>query len=299
MAHRVGEGRLFPPQDTLGEPVSFKSFAQEIFAHAVFVQLFLRIDGHDILHKVQVAEGHPGLQGVHRDAPVRPEHIVHMQLPEPLLRLLLEGPGVGGVVGVLVAEQLIGDLPGEDHPDIRPLMDGLAYQVHPNAGPDGGDVIGAQQLHHRLQAVQHVLAGDDDLRVVAADVIRHLAGVFQVDGVGVHADGEGADRGTAPPGGDGAHQGGVQPAGQEKAHLGVGDQSLLHSGDELFPDVGADSVHAVPADALHLGNVPVAHKSAILIVVPWREGGNCFRNAYKILRLAGKNDGSNVVISVV
>ena len=128
VAHRVGEGRLFPPQDTLGEPVSFKGFAQEIFAHAVFVQLFLRIDGHDILHKVQVAEGHPGLQGVHRDAPVRPEHIVHMQLPEPLLRLLLEGPGVGGVVGVLVAEQLIGDLPGEDHPDIRALMDGPAYQ---------------------------------------------------------------------------------------------------------------------------------------------------------------------------
>ena len=32
-------------------------------------------------------------------------------------------------------------------------MDGPAYQVHPNAGPDGGDVIGAQQLHHRLQAI--------------------------------------------------------------------------------------------------------------------------------------------------
>ena len=184
-----------------------KGMAQQVFSHVVGVHLHGRINGHDIFYKVQVAEGHPGLQGVDGDAAVRPQDVVHINLVHPLFGLGLKAPGVGGEVGVFIAEELVADLPGEDHPDIRPLMDGLAAQVHAHAGPDGGDVPGAQQRDEPIQGIQHILPGHDDLRVVRADEGGGLPGVFQVDGVGVHADGEGADRGTAPPGGDGAHQG--------------------------------------------------------------------------------------------
>ena len=46
----------------------------------VGVQLQLGVDAHDVFHEVQVTEGDPGLQGVDGDAPVRPEHVVHVEL---------------------------------------------------------------------------------------------------------------------------------------------------------------------------------------------------------------------------
>ena len=56
---------------------------------------------------------------------------------------LLESGGAGGEVRVLVAEELVADLTGQQHPDVRIPVDGLAAQVHAHAGPDGGDVPGA------------------------------------------------------------------------------------------------------------------------------------------------------------
>ena len=58
------------------------------------------------------------------------------------------------------------------------LVDVLADQIHAHAGADGGDVVGGEQFHHRGQRPKHVLSGDDDLRVVASDVLRHLPGVL-------------------------------------------------------------------------------------------------------------------------
>ena len=49
-----------------------------------------------------------------------------------------------------------------------------------------GDVPGAQHGDDLFQRVQHLLAGHVDLRVVGADVVGHLPGVLEVDGVGVH-----------------------------------------------------------------------------------------------------------------
>ena len=77
----------------------------------------------------------------------------------PLFGLLLERLGGGGEVRVLVAEQLVGDLAGQQHPDVGVLVDGLAAQVHAHAGPDGGDVVGAQQGDDLLQRVQHLARG--------------------------------------------------------------------------------------------------------------------------------------------
>ena len=168
MAHGIGEGGLFAPEDLRGQPVALKGLAQQVLALAVAVQLLFRVNGHDVAHKIQIAEGHAGLDAVGGDAAVGPENVVHVQLPDALLALLLEGIGGGGVVGVLVAEQLIGDLAGQQHADIGLLVDGLAQQVHAHAGADGGDVPGAQQADDLFQTVDDHIPVDDDLVVLAA-----------------------------------------------------------------------------------------------------------------------------------
>lgn len=114
VAHGVGEGGFLPPEDALGqEAVLLKGVAEQVFPHAVGVPLHLRVQGHDVFHEIQVAEGNPGLQGVDGDAAVRPEHVVHVKLIHPLLCLLLELLAAGGEVRVLVAEELVGNLPGQ------------------------------------------------------------------------------------------------------------------------------------------------------------------------------------------
>ena len=94
------------------------------------------------------------------------------------------------------------------------LVDPFAHQIHADGGADRGDVPGAQELHNRGQGFDHILFGDDDLRMLAADIIRRHPRVLEVNGVDVHADGEGADRMRQHLLGDGADQGGIQTAGK-------------------------------------------------------------------------------------
>ncbi len=126
VAYGVREGGLFAPQDLRRQPVALKGLAQQVLALAVAVQLLFRVDGHDVAHKIQVAKGHAGFDAVGGDAAVCAQHIVHIQLADALLALLLESIGGGGVVGVLVAEQLVRDLAGQQHADVGLLVDGLA-----------------------------------------------------------------------------------------------------------------------------------------------------------------------------
>ena len=281
------------------KPVALKGVAQQILALAVDVALLGRVDGHDILHEVQIAERHAGLETVDGNAAVSTQDIVHMQLPNTLLGFRLEGFRGGGKVGVLVSEQLIGDLTGEQNPNVGGLVDGLADQVHPHTGTDGSDVIGAQQLHHVLQSGQDVLLGDDDLGVVAADVVGHLLGVFQVDGVLAHADGEGADGFLALTGCDGADQRGIQAAGEQEAHLGIGDQALFNAFDQLFMDFGADRLHIVHAHLVYCGDVVVADEFPVLIVVSGREGHDLAHQPHQVLGFAGKDDDAMGVVAIV
>ena len=262
------------------------------------VALFFRVNGHDIADKVQVPEGHPGLQRVHGDAAVRPQHVVAVELPDPLFRLLLELCRGGGEVRVLVAEELVGDLSGQQHPDVGGLMDGPAHQIHADTGPDGGDVIGPQQGHHRLQSVQNILPGDDHLGVAGAEIRGHLPRVFEVNGVLPHADGKGANGLWVVFGRNGAHQGGVQSAAEQKAHPGVGHQPLFHAPNQLFPDVLADGIQIVCYDMFHGGHVRVADEAPILIVVPGGEGVNLTNQPHQIFGLAGKDDDATAVIAV-
>ena len=222
-----------------------------------------------------------------------------MQLPDPLLGLLLEFLGGGGEVCILVAKQLVGDFAGEEHPQIRMLVDVFAHQIHTDGGPDGGNIEGAQQLHHMGQGFQHIVLGDDHLRVVGADVVRHLAGVLQVDGVQVHADGEGLDGLLGQPGRHGADQTGIQAAGEQEAHGGVRVQPLFDARHQLVVNVAAGGFQVVGAHPLDGCRIPVADEPAVLIVVAGREGQNSFAQAHQVLCLAGEQNGAVGIVAVV
>ena len=99
--------------------------------------------------------------------------------------------------------------------------------------------------------------------------------------------------------GDGAHQGGIQPAGQQETHLGVGHQPLLHSGDELLAQVAAEAVQLAINDLAGMGHVPVTDKLAVLVIMPRREGYDLSDQAHQTLGLAGEDDNSLGVIAIV
>ena len=177
-------------------------------------------------------------------------------------------------------------------------MDGLAAEVHTHAGPDGGDVIGPQQGDDLLQRVQHLLAGHIYLGVVRADVIRHFSGVFQINGVLVHADGESADLLAQHQGADGAHQRGIQSAGEQEAQRSVGVQPLIHTGDQLVADGAADGLQIVMAILRDGGQVGVADELAVCVIMPRREGADLLAQADEVLGLAGEDDAAVIQIAV-
>ena len=119
--------------------------------------------------------------------------------------------------------------------------------------------------------------------MVAADEVGHLPGVFQVDGVHIHADGKGADLLAQDLRGDGAHQTGVQAAGEEEAQRGVRVQPLLHPGDELRPDVFAHGLQVVLPVHVHGGQIGVADELAAGVVVAGREGEDLLAHADEVL----------------
>ena len=177
-------------------------------------------------------------------------------------------------------------------------MDGLAAEVHTHAGPDGGDVIGPQQGDHLFQCIQHLLAGHIHLGVIRADVIRHFSGVFQINGILVHANGEGADLLSQHQCADGAHQRGIQAAGEQETQRSVGVQPLIHTGDQLVADGAADGFQIVMAILRNGGQVGVADKLAVCVIMPRREGTDLLAEADKVLGLAGEHDATVIQIAV-
>ena len=283
----------------MGQIISLKGMAKQVFSFSVFVQLQLRVNAHYIFHKIQIAEGYPCLQRVDGDAAVSPKHIVHMQLPDALDRLFLKLRRRWGKVGVFIAEQLVADFPGQQHPDVGLLVDGLADQVHPHTGPDGGDIVSTQQRDHRLQRADHLLRRHIDLRVLAADIVRRLSGVFQINGVLTHADGKCADRLAGASLRHRAYQRGVQTAAEEEPDLGVRHQPLLDAGDQLFADDRAHGLYVIPAHLIDGSDVPVADKFPVLVIVSRREWHDLPAQTHQVFRLAGKDDGPGIVIAVV
>ena len=178
-------------------------------------------------------------------------------------------------------------------------MNVFTHQIHADAGTNRGNVKGSQQLHHWLQRRQHILPADNDLGVVAADIVGNLSGILQVNGIFAHADGEGADGLFALPGGDGAHQRRVQTTAEEKSHLGVSHQTLAHPGDQLGADVAADGVQIILHHPVHPSNITIADELPVPVIVPGRKGQNPRGDSHQVFGLTGKNNSAIGIIAVI
>ena len=177
-------------------------------------------------------------------------------------------------------------------------MYSFAQKVHSHACPDSGYIEGAQQTDNGLQGADNVITGNDHLSMVAADVVGHLLCVFQVNGIGAHADGEGADRLLALPLSNCTDQRGVQSSRQEKSHICVGVKALLDAGHQLLTDIPANRVQVIMDHMIHPCDVAVAGEFAVLVEVSRRKGHDLFAQPNQVFCLACEND-SFAVIAVV
>ena len=299
VADRIGKRSLFAVKDALRQIVSLEGMAEQVFAFAVLVQLHLRVNAHHILHKIQITERHSCFQGVDGDTAVSPKHIVHMQLPDALDGFLLELLRRRGKVGVLIAEQLVADLARQQNTNIGLFVDGLADQIHTHAGADGGDVVGAQQCDHGFKGRDHFFRGHINFRVFTADVVRHFLCVLQVDSVLAHADGKGADRFIGAFLRHSAYQRGVQTAAEKKTDLGIGNQPLFNTGDQLLANIFANGLQIIVTDTVYLCRIPITDELAILIIMSGREGHDFTADPHKVFCFAGKNDRTLFIVSVI
>ena len=222
-----------------------------------------------------------------------------MQLADTLGRLLLKCRRAWREVRILVAEELVRDLAREQYTQVGLLMDGLADEVHADARADGRDVIRAEQCHDLRQRLNHILARDDNLGVVGVQILRHLAGIFQVDGVAAHADGKCADGLFEQLCRDCAHEAAVQAAGEQEAERCVGIEALLHAGDELFADVRADGLQIILTDGIDVRHVAVAGELTVGIIVAGWKRHHIVHETDKVFGLAGEDDRALGVIAVV
>lgn len=107
--------------------------------------------------------------------------------------------------------------------------------------------------------------------MVGVQVVGHLLGVFQVNGVLTHADSERADRLAQLLGRNRADQARIKTARQQEANRRVGVKALAHTGNQLFADVRQNLGQLVLAVGGRIGNVAVAHKLTVAVVAANRE----------------------------
>ena len=115
-----------------------------------------------------------------------------MQLAYALFGLALKFLGGRGKVGILIAEQLVRDLAGEQHAYVGVLVYPAAEQIHTHACANGGYIICAEDADDRLERIEYLLTCHNDLGVLGTDIFRDLTGVAEVDSVDVHTDRKGA-----------------------------------------------------------------------------------------------------------
>ena len=135
--------------------------------------------------------------------------------------------------------------------------------------------------------------------MVAANKICYLLGVFQVNGISGHADGIGFDGLFTLPGGNGAHQGGIQTAAEQEANLGISHQPFLNTGHQLVVNVPADGFQIVMAVGIHCGNIIVADEFTVSVVMSGGEGEYLFHKAHQVLGFAGKYNGAGLIVAII
>ena len=124
-----------------------------------------------------------------------------------------------------------------------------------------------------------------------ADVVGDDARIFEVDGVLVHADGERLDGAAELARRDGADEGGIQPAREEEPDGRVRIQPLAHPLGQFDADIAADGIDVVGEVFLRRGNIGIAVKSPLIIVVSGREGADLpLCQSDEVFGFAGKED---------
>ena len=178
-------------------------------------------------------------------------------------------------------------------------MDGPAAEIHAETGADGGDVPGAEQPDDLLQCRENLFPGHMKRGMLRSDVVRGDPGIPEVDGVEIHADGEGTDLPAEKLGGDGADQAGIQATREQKAQRSIGVQTLFDSGDETLPDAAAGGFQIIRKVFFHRREIGIADEFSVGIVVAGREGKNPLTEAEKVLRFTGEGDAAVGKITVI
>ncbi len=329
MSDRVRERGLFSHQKVTGQPFAvLKSVPQQILALAVDIHFDGRIESHYIGDKIQIAEWHARLHGMNGNTPVGAEYVIHVQLTHPFFRFRLKLRRRRSKIRVLVSEQLVGHLAGEQHPHIGMLMDVLAAQVHPHAGADRRNVVRSQRGDDLRKIADHVVSRDDDGRVIRAEIVRRLLRIFEVNGIHIHPDRECPDRAGEKTCRDRAYKRGVESSGQQEADRRVRIQPLVHRTDQKLPDLRGgfirrrmDDLRRRSAASAYAGiirriepaavrrlffkrlssfvNLRVPREDTVLPVAARREWHHPAAESHQILRFRGEDNGAVLQIAVM
>ena len=190
MTYSVRECGLFPEKYVVGEQIALEGMAEKVFSFVIFVHFKLGINAHDVLGKVKISERNPCLKGVYRYTSVGAENVVHIKLVYPLFGLGLEFFGAGGEIRIFIAKEFVGYFAGEQDTDVRMLVDILADQIHSHARPYGSDIVCSDGRDNGLKGIDNIIPCYDYFRMVAADVVGDFSGVFKVNSILIHSDGE-------------------------------------------------------------------------------------------------------------
>ena len=300
VADGIGECGLLAHQNIVrNESILLKGMAEKIFADAVLVEFFLRVDVHYIIDKVKVAERDSGFQGVHGDAAVRAENIVHVELTDALLGFLLEFRGIRSKVGVLVAEQLIGNLSGEKNADVGVLVNPFADEIHTDRCADRGDVIGAESFDDVSERCDDFISCHDDFMMVRVNVIGNLTCVLEVDGVDVHTDGESLKRLVQNFSGSTAYERGIKTAGEKEADWCIRVETFVDAGHETVVDFLRNGIHIVMSIIGNIAHVAIADEPSVFIIMSRRKWLYSVADADKVLRFGCEDDHAVFIISVI
>ena len=222
-----------------------------------------------------------------------------MKLADALFGLLLEFFGGWRKIGVLVAEQLVGNFACQNHAQIGVFVNPLAKKIHAHARADGRNIIRAEHPDDLFQTIEHLLLRHIDLGVLASDVVCHLLGIFEVDRVLAHADGKRADGRIRLACGNRADERRIKTAREQEPDLRIGHEALFHAANELVVNLRAHRVQIIVTDRLRLCDVAVADELAVLVVMSGRERHDLIAEGNEVLWLAGEDDHALFVIAVI
>ena len=300
VADGIGEGSLLTHQNGFrNQLILFKGMTDQIFADSVFVELLFRIDVHDIVHEIQIAERNAGFQRVDGDAAVCAEYIIDIDFADSFLGFLLESVCARGKIGIFVAKQFVGNFTGQDDTDVGVLVNPLADKIHADGSADGSNVKGSKCGDNRLQSIDHIVACDDDLVMIGMNVLRNLSRIFQIDGIDVHADGEGLQRLVHQLCGSAADKGGIKAAGEQVADRSIGIETLLNTAHQLVMDVHRNRIQIILTIVVNAGHVTISMEGTILIIAAGRERKDLVTQLDQVLRLRSKDDDALFVIAVI